>query len=144
MLNSNHTRRPAFADRTTHCQFQATGQPVSRTQASDAMTSRLPHYEAKYVCNVGASNAGWSLCIQMSRERSYPLPIYWYQSKGNWLHYNFATDSFWATVCKTVRPMLSVHCVSCLSCPVCLSVCLWRSCTVAKRLDGSRRNVACR
>jgi len=25
--------------------------------------------------------------------------------------------SFWATVCKTVRPMLSVHC------PVCLSVC---------------------
>ena len=26
---------------------------------------------------------------------------------------------FWVTVCKTVRPMLSVHCVSCLSCPVC-------------------------
>ena len=26
---------------------------------------------------------------------------------------------FWATVCKTVRPMLSVRC---LSCPVCLSV----------------------
>jgi len=27
----------------------ATGQPVSRTQASDAMTSRLPRYEAKCV-----------------------------------------------------------------------------------------------
>ena len=29
--------------------FQATGQPVSRTQASDAMMSRLPRYEAKCV-----------------------------------------------------------------------------------------------
>ena len=28
---------------------------------------------------------------------------------------------FWATVCKTVRPMLSVCCLSCLS--VCISVC---------------------
>jgi len=46
---SKQTRRPASADRTTRRQFQATGQPVSRTQASDAMTSRLPHYEAKCV-----------------------------------------------------------------------------------------------
>ena len=30
--------------------------------------------------------------------------------------------SFWATVCKTVRPMLSDRCLSVLSCPV-LSVC---------------------
>jgi len=29
------------------------------------------------VCNAGASNAGRSLCVQISRERSYPLPIYW-------------------------------------------------------------------
>ena len=29
---------------------------------------------------------------------------------------------FWATACKTVRPMLSVRCLSVLSCPVCLSV----------------------
>ena len=43
------TRRPASADRTARRQFQATGQPVSRTQASDAMTSRLPRYEAKSV-----------------------------------------------------------------------------------------------
>ena len=35
------TRRPASADSTARRQFQATGQPVSRTQASDAMTSRL-------------------------------------------------------------------------------------------------------
>ena len=34
-----------------------------------------------------------------------------------------ARDYFWATVCKTVRPMLSDRCLSCtsvcLSCPVC-------------------------
>ena len=43
------TRRPASADRTARRQFQATGQPLSRTQASDIMTSRLPRYEAKCV-----------------------------------------------------------------------------------------------
>ena len=72
ILLTNPTRRPASADRTARRQFQATGQPVNRTQASDAMTSQLPRYEAKYVCNAGASNAGQSLCVQISRERSYP------------------------------------------------------------------------
>ena len=43
------TRRTAPADRTARRKFQATGQPVSRTQASNAMTSRLPRYEAKCV-----------------------------------------------------------------------------------------------
>jgi len=43
------TRRPASAERTASRQFQATGQPVSRMQASDAMTSQLPRYEAKCV-----------------------------------------------------------------------------------------------
>jgi len=34
--------------------------------------------------------------------------------------------SFWATVCKTVRPMLSDRCLSvCLSCPVCDVHALW-------------------
>jgi len=42
-------RRPASADRTARRQFQTTGQLVSWTQASDAMTSRLPHYEVKCV-----------------------------------------------------------------------------------------------
>ena len=41
---------------------------------------------------------------------------------------------FRATVCKTVRPMLSDRC------PVCLS-CLWRWCIVAKCLNGSRWNL---
>ena len=48
-LLQKSTRRPASADRTVRRQFQATGQPVSRTQASDAMTSLLPRYEAKCV-----------------------------------------------------------------------------------------------
>jgi len=43
------TRRPTSGDRRARRQFQATGQPVSRTQASDATTSRLPRYEAKCV-----------------------------------------------------------------------------------------------
>ena len=43
------TKRPASADRTARRQFQATGQPVSQTQASDALTSRLPRYEEKCV-----------------------------------------------------------------------------------------------
>jgi len=49
--SSSHdtTRRPASAARTAHRQLQATGQLVSRTQASDAMTSPLPVYEAKCV-----------------------------------------------------------------------------------------------
>jgi len=35
-------------------------------------------------------------------------------------------NRFWATVCKTVRPMLSVRCLSCLSvCPVCDVGALW-------------------
>ena len=48
--NYAKTRRPASANRTARRQFQATGQPMSRTQASDATTSsRLPRYEAKCV-----------------------------------------------------------------------------------------------
>jgi len=43
------TRRPPSADRTARRQFQATGQPESWTQASHAMTPRLPRYEAKCV-----------------------------------------------------------------------------------------------
>ena len=48
-LRQVRTRRPASADKTACRQFQATGQPVSRTQASDPMTSRLPRYDAKCV-----------------------------------------------------------------------------------------------
>jgi len=46
-LYEQEGQHPLSADKTARHQFQATGQPVSRTQASDAMTSRLPRYEAK-------------------------------------------------------------------------------------------------
>ena len=46
-ISANGTRRPASADRTARRQLHATGQPMSQTQASDAMTSRLPCYDAK-------------------------------------------------------------------------------------------------
>jgi len=51
-LTTYTTRRPASADRTARRQFQAIGQPVSRTQASDAVTSRLPRFEAKCATQV--------------------------------------------------------------------------------------------
>jgi len=63
------------------------------------------------VCNAGATNAGRSLCVQISRERSYPLPIYWYHSEGNWLRYNFATDSFY--IMKLCSRLFVVYCRNC-------------------------------
>jgi len=63
------------------------------------------------VCNAGASNAGRSLCIQISRERSYPLPIYLYYSKGNWLRYNFAADSFY--IMKLCSRLFVLYCRNC-------------------------------
>jgi len=104
------TRRPASADRTARRQLQATGQPVSRTQASDALTSRLRAMR-RNVCNAGASNAGRSLCVHISTERSYPLPIYWYHSKGNWLRYNFAADSFY--IIKLCSRLFVLYCRNC-------------------------------
>jgi len=60
------------------------------------------------VCNAGAFDGGRSLCVQISRERSYLLPISWYHSKGNWLRYNCAADSFLnnETLQQTSRPLL--------------------------------------
>ena len=39
-----------------------------------------------------------------------PLPIYWYHSKGNWLHYNFADDSFY--IMKLCSRLFVLHCRS--------------------------------
>jgi len=60
------------------------------------------------VCNAGATNAGRSLCVQISRERSYPLPTYWYHSKGNWLRYNLAADSFY--IMKLCSRLFVLYC----------------------------------
>jgi len=63
------------------------------------------------VCNAGDSNAGRSLCVQISRERSYPLTIYWYHSKGNWLRYNCAADSFY--IMKLCSRLFVLYCRNC-------------------------------
>ena len=47
------------------------------------------------VCNAGASNGGRSLCVQISRERSYPLPIYWYHWKKKLKSRNIAISRRW-------------------------------------------------
>ena len=41
---------------------------------------------------------GRSLWGKISGGRGRPLPICWYQSKGNWLRYNFAADSFYIMI----------------------------------------------
>jgi len=61
--------------------------------------------------NARASNGGRSLRVQISRERSYPLPIYWWHSKGNWLRYNFAADSFY--IMKICSRLLVFYCRNC-------------------------------
>ena len=117
MLNRNTScpekqgQHPLTGQRAANFRLLATSKPVSWTQASDAMTSRLPRYEANYMCNAGASNAGRSLCVQISREPSYPLPIHWYHWKGNWLRYNFAADSFY--IMKLCSRLLVLYCRNC-------------------------------
>jgi len=49
--------------------------------------------------------------VQTSRERSYPLPIYWYHSKGNWLRYNSAAESFY--IMKLCSRLFVFHCRNC-------------------------------
>jgi len=47
----------------------------------------------------------------ISRERSYPLSIYWQHSKGIWLRYNFAADSFY--IMKLCSRLFVLYCRSC-------------------------------
>jgi len=55
------------------------------------------------------------------------FPIGWWHVRWRHIIYKRVQGPFWATVCKTVRPMLSDRCLSVLS------VCLWRWCTVLWR-----------
>ena len=109
--NKREDKKPASADRTARRQFQATGQPVSRTQASDAMTSRLPRYEAKCVRTQRRCFQCGSVPLRSDikgTELPPAVPIYWYHSKGNWLRYNFAADSFY--IMKLCSRLLVLYC----------------------------------
>jgi len=69
------------------------------------------------VWNARASNGGRSLCVQISREWNYPLPIYWYHFKRNWLRYNFAADSFAADsfyIMKLCSRLIVHYCLNCM------------------------------
>jgi len=105
-----NARRPASADRTARRQFQAAGQPVSRTQAIDAMTSRLPPYEARCVQRRCFQCRPVTLCSDI-KGTELSLPIYWYHSKGNWLRYNFAADSFY--IMKLCSRLFFLYCRNC-------------------------------
>jgi len=80
-------------DRTARRQFQATGQPVSRTQASDAMTSWLPRYKAK--CVQRRCFQCGSVPLRADIKGTELPPANWYHLKANWLHYSYATESFY-------------------------------------------------
>jgi len=41
-----------------------------------------------------------------------PLPIYWYHSKGNWVRFNSAADSFY--IMKLCSKLLVLYCRNCL------------------------------
>ena len=94
------TRRPASADRTARRQGQVVDWRLTSLNITQMInTTQLPT-DGRATCRIGinnapAFNAGRSLCVQLSRERSYPMPIYWYHSKGNWLrYYTFAAEIF--------------------------------------------------
>jgi len=44
-------------------------------------------------------------------EAVVPLSMYWYHSKGNWLRYNFAADSFY--IMKLCSRLFVLYCQSC-------------------------------
>ena len=42
---------------------------------------------------------------------TYPLPIYWYHSKGNWWRYNLASESFY--IIKLCSRLFVLYCRNC-------------------------------
>ena len=102
--NNSSTKTVITTRQWLYCDFPLTGQCVANFRllanqwAERRLVTQWRHgcrAMSPSVCNADASNGGRSLCVQISRERSYSLPIYWYHSKGNWLRYNFAADSFY-------------------------------------------------
>ena len=53
------------------------------------------NYKAKRVKTRCYQEGVYHFEPRFQREDVVPLPIYWYHSKGNWLHYNVAADNFY-------------------------------------------------
>jgi len=67
--------------------------------------------QCKMCQNSLPSGGGRSLGAKISWGRVVPLPIYWYHSKGNWLRYNFAADSFY--IMKLCSRLFVLYCWNC-------------------------------
>ena len=72
--------------------------------------SRLPRYEAKCVQRKCFQWRSVPLRSDI-KGTEQPLPIYWYHSKGNWLRYNFAADSFY--IMKLCSRLFVLYCRNC-------------------------------
>jgi len=58
----------------------------------------------------GGSGSVWA---KISGRRGHPpANIYWYHSKGNWMRYNFAADSFY--IMKLCSRLFVFYCRNCL------------------------------
>ena len=91
-LKLDKASRPASADRTAHGKFRL----LANQWAERRLVTQWRHgcrAMRRSVCKAGASNAG-PLCVHIKGTELPPANIYWYHSKGNWLRYNFAADSF--------------------------------------------------
>ena len=100
----------------SYCWALVLSRTVEALQGKMCQNWRTPSKAASFDTLAAFRRGCVSLSQYVRGKGSPPLPTYWYHSKSNWLRYNYAADSFWATVCKTVRPMLSVRCLSVLSC----------------------------
>jgi len=103
------TRRPASTDRTARRQFQANGQPVSRTQASDAMMSRLPRYEAKCVQHRCFQWGSVPLRSDIKGTELPPANILIPLERR--LRYNFVAESFY--IMKLCSRLFVLYCRDC-------------------------------
>jgi len=63
------------------------------------------------VSKLAAFRRGRSLGAKILGGRVAPLPIYSYHSKGNWLRYNFAADSFY--IMKFCSRLFVLYCRNC-------------------------------
>jgi len=76
-----------------------------------SLTVEVP--QGKMCQNLLPSGGGRSLGAKISGERvfPFPLPIYWYHSKGIWLRYNLAADSLY--IMKLCSRPFVLYCWNC-------------------------------
>ena len=74
---------------------------------------QLRHYKAKCVKTRCRQEGVGHLEPRFQGGRVVPLPLYWYRSKGNWLRYNFAADSFYIGLMKLCSRLFILYCWNC-------------------------------